>query len=79
MRRVKVVTEELYGHEYSPATIRRLVQQLDEELEKFARRLVSRLVASRVRPAHRDSWRSEPHQELWMVAEWPRGAAEPTK
>jgi len=36
-------------------------------------------VAVRVRPAHRDYWRAEPHEELWLLAEWPRGSAEPTK
>jgi len=43
------------------------------------RRLGSRFVAVRVRPAHRDYGRAEPHEELWLLAEWPRGAAEPTK
>jgi putative transposase len=37
-RKVKAVTEELCGHEFSSATISRIVSQLDEELEKFARR-----------------------------------------
>jgi putative transposase len=37
-RKVKVVTEELCGHEFSSATISRIVSSLDEELEKFARR-----------------------------------------
>ncbi|HLH04160.1 MAG TPA: IS256 family transposase [Bryobacteraceae bacterium] len=37
-RKVKAVTEELCGHEFSSSTISRIVQQLDEELEKFARR-----------------------------------------
>ena len=43
------------------------------------KKLPSRLVAVRVRPAHRDYGRAEPHPELWLWAEWPRGAAEPTK
>ena len=43
------------------------------------RKLQSRFVAVRVRPAHRDYWRAEPHEELWLLAEWPRGAEEPTK
>jgi SRSO17 transposase len=43
------------------------------------RKLQSRFVAVRVRPAHRDYWRAEPHEELWLLAEWPRGSAEPTK
>jgi putative transposase len=37
-RKVKAVTEELCGHEFSSATISRMVQTLDEELEKFAQR-----------------------------------------
>ena len=37
-RKVKAVTEELCGHEFSASTISRINQGLDEELEKFARR-----------------------------------------
>ncbi len=37
-RRVKNITEELCGHEFSSATISRMVGQLDSELEKFAQR-----------------------------------------
>lgn len=37
-RKVKAITEELCGHEFSASTISRLNQQLDEELEKFAQR-----------------------------------------
>ncbi len=37
-RKVKAVTEELCGHEFSSATISRMVQTLDEELQKFAQR-----------------------------------------
>jgi len=37
-RKVKAVTEELCGHEFSASTISRLNQSLDEELEKFAGR-----------------------------------------
>ena len=37
-RKVKAVTEELCGHEFSASTISRMNQRLDEELEKFARR-----------------------------------------
>jgi len=37
-RKVKNITEELCGHEFSSSTISRIVQQLDEELERFARR-----------------------------------------
>jgi putative transposase len=37
-RKVKAVTEELCGHEFSASTISRMNQQLDEELQKFAER-----------------------------------------
>ncbi len=37
-RKVKAITEELCGHEFSASTISRTVQQLDKELEKFAQR-----------------------------------------
>src|SRR5512132_3493695 len=37
-RKVKAVTEELCGHEFSASTISRLNQNLDEELDKFAAR-----------------------------------------
>ena len=37
-RKVKAITEELCGHEFSSATISRATQLLDEELHKFARR-----------------------------------------
>ncbi len=37
-RKVKNITEELCGHEFSSATISRIVGQLDAELEKFSQR-----------------------------------------
>lgn len=37
-RKVKAITEELCGHEFSSATISRMVGQRDAELAKFARR-----------------------------------------
>jgi putative transposase len=37
-RKVKALTEELCGHEFSASTISRIHQTLDEELEKFAQR-----------------------------------------
>jgi SRSO17 transposase len=42
-------------------------------------RLASRFAARRVRPAHRDTLRSEPWPEEWLLIEWPRGAEEPTR
>jgi SRSO17 transposase len=41
--------------------------------------LRSRFAAVRVRPAHRDYYRSEPHPEEWLLIEWPKKESEPTK
>jgi SRSO17 transposase len=41
--------------------------------------LSSRFAAVRVRPAHRDTERSEPWPEEWLLIEWPAGDAEPAK
>jgi len=37
-RKVKAITEELCGHEFSASAISQINQQMDEELEKFAKR-----------------------------------------
>jgi len=42
-------------------------------------KLSSRFAAVRVRPAHRDTKRSEPWPEEWLLIEWPDGDAEPAK
>lgn len=41
--------------------------------------LKSRFYALRVRPAHRDYWRTEARAEEWLLIEWPAGQKEPTK
>ena len=41
--------------------------------------LSSRFAALRVRCAHRDHLRVEPHPEQWLLIEWPSGEAAPTK
>ena len=41
--------------------------------------LRSRFAAVRIRPAHRDYWRSEPRPEEWLLIEWPTGETEPIK
>jgi SRSO17 transposase len=41
--------------------------------------LRSRFAAIRVRPAHRDYKRTEPHAEEWLLIEWPKKESEPTK
>jgi SRSO17 transposase len=42
-------------------------------------RLRSRFALLRVRPAHRDEKRTEPRPQEWLLIEWPKGEAEPTK
>jgi SRSO17 transposase len=44
-----------------------------------SQQLRSRFAAVRVRPAHRDYWRAEPHPEEWLLIEWPKGEDQPTK
>jgi SRSO17 transposase len=44
-----------------------------------ARTMRSRFAAVRVRPAHRDYRKAEPHAEEWLLMEWPKGEAEPAK
>jgi SRSO17 transposase len=41
--------------------------------------LSGRFAAVRVRPSHRDYWRTEPHPEEWLLIEWPEGDEEPGK
>jgi SRSO17 transposase len=41
--------------------------------------LSSRFAALRVRAAHRDEGRKNLREEQWLLIEWPRGEAEPTK
>ena len=41
--------------------------------------LHSRFASLRVRPAHRDYWRSQPYPEEWLLVEWPQGESAPTK
>lgn len=42
-------------------------------------KLQSRFAGARVRPAHRDYERSEPHPAEWLLIEWPAKEKEPTK
>src|SRR5712691_1153773 len=39
----------------------------------------SRFACVRVRPAHRDQWRDRAREVEWLIIEWPRGEAAPTK
>ncbi len=47
--------------------------------EGTERKLRSRFAAVRVRPAHRDYEKAEPRAEEWLLVEWPRNEAEPSK
>ena len=47
--------------------------------EGTGRKLQSRFAAVRIRPAHRDYEKAEPHAQEWLLMEWPKGEAEPVK
>lgn len=72
------------GH--TPVSAKELAQALPEDAwrqitwrEGSKAPLASRFAAVRVRPAHRDYWRSEPRAEEWLLIEWLDGEVEPTK
>ena len=72
--------------DHQPVSVKQLAMSLPSAAfremtwrEGTQRKLRSRFAAVRVRPAHRDYWRAEPHAEEWLLIEWPKGEAEPTK
>ncbi|NGO52235.1 IS701 family transposase [Allomesorhizobium camelthorni] len=72
------------GH--APVSAKELAQALPEDAwrritwrEGSKVPLASRFAAVRIRPAHRDYWRSAPRPEEWFLIEWPQGEVEPTK
>jgi SRSO17 transposase len=72
--------------DHQPITVKQLALSLPSESWKTVSwrqgtrcKLRSRFAALRVRPAHRDYWKAEPHPQEWLLIEWPRGTAEPTK
>ncbi|MFC7739539.1 IS701 family transposase [Roseomonas sp. GCM10028921] len=72
--------------EHQPVSVKKLAQSLPARAwrqvtwrEGSQAELSSRFAAARVRPAHRDTLRTEPWPEEWLLIEWPKGAAEPTK
>jgi len=74
------------NRDHQPITVKQLALALSGMAwkdvawrEGTSRKLRSRFAAVRVRPAHRDYWKAEPHPEQWLLMEWPRGEAEPTK
>jgi len=74
------------GPEHQPVSVKDLAASLPRRAwrnvtwrEGSRAELASRFAAVRVRPAHRDTQRSEPWPEEWLLIEWPEGAEEPTK
>ena len=72
--------------EHRPVAVKDLAQTLPRQAwrqvtwrEGSQAALSSRFAAQRVRPAHRDTLRTEPWPEEWLLIEWPKGAKEPTK
>jgi SRSO17 transposase len=72
--------------QHQPTAVKALAVSLPAEAwqtitwrEGTADWLSSRFARQRVRPAHRDTWLSEPRGEEWLLIEWPDGEAEPTK
>src|SRR6266699_2954261 len=78
--------EELTNRRHAPLTVEDLAFALRlQAWKKLSWRegtrspLQSRFAAVRVRPAHRDFERTQPYPEQWLLIEWPRQEAEPTK
>jgi SRSO17 transposase len=72
--------------DHQPVSVKQLALSLPAESWKNVNwrqgtrhKLRSRFIALRIRPAHRDYWRAEAHAEEWLLIEWPKGEAEPTK
>lgn len=74
------------SNQHHPVSVKQLAMRLPaaafKEItwrEAGERKLRSRFAAVRVRAAHRDYEKAEPHGEEWLLIEWPRGEAEPTQ
>jgi SRSO17 transposase len=72
--------------DHQPVSVKQLAMSLPSTVfkeitwrEGTGRKLHSRFAAVRVRPAHRDYEKAEPHEEEWLLIEWPRREKEPTK
>src|SRR6202050_1674556 len=72
--------------DHQPVSVKQLAMSLPaaafKEItwrEGTDRKLQSRFAAVRVRPAHRDDEKAEPHPEEWLLIEWPRAEEEPAK
>jgi SRSO17 transposase len=71
---------------HQPVSVKQLAMSLPPEnwtnvswREGSAGKMRSRFATLRVRPAHRDEERSEPHPEEWLLIEWPQAESEPLK
>ena len=71
---------------HAPVSVKKLALTLPPRMWREVRwregtrhPLRSRFAALRVRPAHRDYWRSEPRPEEWLLVEWPKEESEPIK
>lgn len=72
--------------EHQPVPVRQLALELPSTAfrrvtwrEGTGHKLRSRFAAVRIRPAHRDYERAEPHAEQWLLIEWPQDMSEPAK
>ena len=72
--------------QHNPLAVRELAMSLPVSAWKTVRwregtrkPLRSRFAALRLRPAHRDYESSEPRPQEWLLIEWPKAEAEPTK
>jgi SRSO17 transposase len=72
--------------EHQPVSVKDLARSLPRRAwrsvtwrEGSQTELTSRFALQRLRPAHRDTQRSEPWPEEWLLIEWPEGAKEPAK
>ena len=72
--------------DHQPVSVKQLAMKLPSRAfqditwrEGTERKLRSRFAAVRVRAAHRDYEKAEPHAEEWLLIEWPHGEPEPTK
>lgn len=71
---------------HQPVTVKELALSLPSAAwnsvtwrQGVKQKLRSRFAAVRVRPAHRDYWRAELYAEEWLLIEWPKDEAQPTK
>ena len=74
------------SNQHQPVSVKQLAMSLPSTAfrevtwrEAGERKLRSCFAAVRVRAAHRDYEKAEPHAEESLLIEWPRGEAEPTK